>query len=48
MARPLIELKRLSKCYNLGLPSEAEVLRGAGYSADEIAALRAVGVAGRT
>ena len=28
MARPLIELKHLSKCYNLGLPSEAEVLHG--------------------
>ncbi len=35
MARPLIELKHLSKCYNLGLPSEAEVLHGLDLRVEE-------------
>ncbi len=35
MARPLIELQRLSKRYNVGLPSEAEVLHGLDLRVDE-------------
>ncbi|MFD0669187.1 ABC transporter ATP-binding protein [Ramlibacter sp. MAHUQ-53] len=35
MARPLIELHRLGKSYNLGLPSETEVLHGLDLRIDE-------------